>query len=128
METLAESSHSIVGATGFGFYQLFEGRKGLFSTVFDWVVFDEASQMLIPPSSVEPALWQENFCLPERYKTIAAYCSWDITKEEEIGIHHVPRCPISSINYDPSHRVRLVARIGVREREDLCYFSRHMWL
>lgn len=47
-EALAENSYIILGATGFGLYQDFEGRKGTFSLVFDWVVFDEASQMLIP--------------------------------------------------------------------------------
>lgn len=34
----------IVGATGFGIYQLFEGAR--FPQIFDWVVFDESSQVL----------------------------------------------------------------------------------
>jgi hypothetical protein len=40
--------YAIVGATGFGLYQLFDGQKGAFPPVFDVVVFDEASQVLMP--------------------------------------------------------------------------------
>jgi Lhr-like helicase/predicted RecB family nuclease len=38
----------ILGATGFGFYQMFDSQAGAFPAFFDWIVLDEASQMLIP--------------------------------------------------------------------------------
>jgi hypothetical protein len=38
----------ILGATGFGLYQLFDSHKGHFPAFFDWVIIDEASQMLLP--------------------------------------------------------------------------------
>ena len=51
-------SHLLLGATGFGCYQLFKskqarerslnGEKYYFPAFFDYVVFDEASQVLIP--------------------------------------------------------------------------------
>jgi superfamily I DNA and/or RNA helicase len=40
--------HLIFGATGFGLYQLFDSQSGVFPSFFDWVVLDEASQMLLP--------------------------------------------------------------------------------
>jgi superfamily I DNA and/or RNA helicase len=38
----------ILGATGFGFYQMFDSQAGAFPAFFDWIVLDEASQMLVP--------------------------------------------------------------------------------
>jgi replicative superfamily II helicase len=38
----------ILGATGFGLYQLFDSRTGAFPAFFDWVIFDEASQVVVP--------------------------------------------------------------------------------
>jgi replicative superfamily II helicase len=43
-----ESPHLILGATGFGLYQLFGSQSGAFPAFFDWVILDEASQMLLP--------------------------------------------------------------------------------
>lgn len=41
---LTQESSLILGATGFGIYQLLEGKN--FPQLFDWVVFDESSQVL----------------------------------------------------------------------------------
>ena len=43
-----ETPHLILGATGFGLYQLFDSQSGAFPAFFDWVILDEASQMLLP--------------------------------------------------------------------------------
>jgi superfamily II DNA/RNA helicase len=43
-----ETPYLILGATGFGLYQLFDSRSGAFPAFFDWVILDEASQMLLP--------------------------------------------------------------------------------
>lgn len=43
-KVLMQNTSFILGATGFGVYQLFEGKQ--FPRAFDWVIFDEASQML----------------------------------------------------------------------------------
>ncbi len=38
----------IIGATGYGFYNLFKSKKRDFPNALDWVIFDEASQIPIP--------------------------------------------------------------------------------
>lgn len=38
----------VLGGTGFGLNRLFGGRAPDFPQVFDWIVFDEASQVLVP--------------------------------------------------------------------------------
>ena len=45
-----EIPHLILGATGFGLYQLFDSQSGAFPAFFDWVVLDEASQLSLPES------------------------------------------------------------------------------
>ena len=45
-EVLYDSSCLILGATGYGVYQLLENKN--FPQLFDWVVFDESSQILAP--------------------------------------------------------------------------------
>lgn len=41
---LMQNASCIVGATGFGIYRLLEGKQ--FPQLFDWVIFDEASQVV----------------------------------------------------------------------------------
>lgn len=43
-QPLFQNTNLILGATGFGIYQLLEGKQ--FPALFDWIVFDEASQIL----------------------------------------------------------------------------------
>jgi superfamily II DNA/RNA helicase len=45
-EVLYDASCLILGATGYGVYQLLENKN--FPQLFDWVVFDESSQVLAP--------------------------------------------------------------------------------
>ncbi len=47
-EEVLPAPYLILGATGFGLYQLFDSRSGNFPAYFDWVIFDEASQMVLP--------------------------------------------------------------------------------
>ena len=123
VETLAESPHSIVGATGFGLYQLFEGRKGTFPQVFDWIVFDEASQMLIPQALLSMLYGKGNFLFAGDTKQLPPIVLGD-QKEKEIGIHHSVLSYLLN-QYGPAHRVRLDRTY--RMNEDLCSFPSHMW-
>ncbi len=43
-----ETPYLILGATGFGLYQLFDSHSAGFPAFFDWVILDEASQVLLP--------------------------------------------------------------------------------
>ena len=123
VETLAESPYAIVGATGFGLYQLFEGRKGTFPQVFDWVVFDEASQMLIPQALLSLLYGKGNFLFAGDTKQLPPIVLSD-GKEEEMGTHHSALSYLLG-QYDPAHRIRLDRTY--RMNEDLCAFPSYMW-
>lgn len=122
-EILVESPHSIVGATGFGLYQLFEGRKGTFPQVFDWVVFDEASQMLIPQVLLSLLYGKGNFLFAGDTKQLPPIVLGD-RNTEAMGVHHSVLSYLLD-QYDASHRVRLDRTY--RMNEDLCSFPSHMW-
>jgi superfamily II DNA/RNA helicase len=47
-DEVLQAPYVILGATGFGLYQLFESQAGHFPAFFDWVIVDEASQVLLP--------------------------------------------------------------------------------
>ena len=47
-EDVLPAPYLILGATGFGLHQLFDSRSGAFPAFFDWVIFDEASQVVLP--------------------------------------------------------------------------------
>ncbi|MBF0353212.1 MAG: AAA family ATPase [SAR324 cluster bacterium] len=58
---LEAEPYVILGATGFGLYQLFGSQSGEFPGFFDWVVFDEASQMLLPQALLALLYGREQF-------------------------------------------------------------------
>ncbi|MDE2725678.1 MAG: ATP-binding protein [Gemmatimonadota bacterium] len=123
VETLSESPYAIIGATGFGLYQLFEGRKGDFPPVFDWVVFDEASQILIPQSLLSLLYGKGNFLFAGDTKQLPPIVFSD-RKADEIGTHHSVLFYLLN-QYDFSHCVRLDRTY--RMNEDVCSFPSHMW-
>ena len=51
-ETVFSARDLILGATGYGLYRLFDSRNGHFPRYFDWIVLDEASQILVPQAAL----------------------------------------------------------------------------
>ncbi|WP_457552783.1 DEAD/DEAH box helicase [Desulfobacula sp.] len=51
----------ILGATGYGFYNLFDSKDKGFPPALDWVIFDEASQVPIPPALLSLIYGRGNF-------------------------------------------------------------------
>ncbi|WP_300462353.1 DEAD/DEAH box helicase [Desulfobacula sp.] len=51
----------ILGATGYGFYSLFNSKDKGFPQAFDWIIFDEASQVLVPQALLSLIYGRGNF-------------------------------------------------------------------
>jgi replicative superfamily II helicase len=47
-DEVLQAPYVILGATGYGLYRLFDSQSGHFPAFFDWVIFDEASQVVVP--------------------------------------------------------------------------------
>ena len=60
-EQVMRSSHLILGATGYGLVNLLQKNKKLPPKPFDWVIFDEASQILLPQAMLSLVHGKGNF-------------------------------------------------------------------
>lgn len=126
VEAWAEHPYPILGATGFGLYQMFEGRKGAFPQAFDWVVFDEASQVLIPQALLSLIYGKGNFLFSGDVKQLPPIVlrHYEENPDTTSGVH---RSVLSHLldAYGPEHRIRLDQTY--RMNEDLCAFPSRTW-
>ena len=77
---LPTRSRLVLGATGYGFYSLFNSRDKGFPLALDWIIFDEASQVPVPQALLSLIYGRGNFLF--------------------LGdVHQLP--PIVMGNYDP---------------------------
>jgi hypothetical protein len=129
----------ILGATGFGLYQLFDSQAGAFPAFFDWIILDEASQMLMPQAllSLVYGKGQYVFCgdvqqLPpvvlgppprqERARTPGA------SVRSQVAPAAAPAQSILAhllTTYGPQARVRL--NTTYRLNQELCQLPRQLW-
>ena len=60
-EDVLSPSLVIVGATGYGFYNLFNSKNNQFPQALDWIIFDEASQVPVPQALLSLIYSKGNF-------------------------------------------------------------------
>ena len=125
-EELQECRYAIVGATGFGLYQMFEGRRGIFPQVFDWVVFDEASQVLVPQALLSLLYGKGNLLFTGDVKQLPPVVVGDYREDTDAGFG-VQRAVLSQLldAYGPSHGIRL--DWTYRMNRELCAFPSRTW-
>ncbi|MFU8768613.1 MAG: AAA domain-containing protein, partial [Desulfotignum sp.] len=58
---LPARSWLILGATGYGFYSLFNSKDQGFPLALDWIIFDEASQVPVPQALLSLIYGRKNF-------------------------------------------------------------------
>lgn len=117
---LHQALSMIVGATGYGIYQLLEGKN--FPQLFDWVVFDEASQVL-PSYALLSLIFGKGNALfygdTQQLPPILKGCyDWQI---------FTPRSVLQELitKYDKSYRLRL--NETYRMNETICTFASTHW-
>jgi hypothetical protein len=114
----------ILGATGFGLYQLFDSQAGAFPAFFDWIVLDEASQMLMPQALLSLVYGKGQY----------VFCG-DVQQLPPIVLGpqpaHEAALPAQSIlahlltTYGPQARVRL--NTTYRLNQELCELPSQLW-
>ena len=114
----------ILGATGFGLYQLFDSQAGAFPAFFDWIVLDEASQMLIPQALLSLVYGKGQY----------VFCG-DVQQLPPVVLGPQPTqeaaAPAQSIlahlltTYGPQARVRL--NTTYRLNQELCQLPSQLW-
>lgn len=125
-DELAEHPHAIVGATGFGLYQLFEGQKGDFPQVFDWIVFDEASQVLVPQSLLALLYGRGNFLFSGDVRQLPPIVLGKYEEDPEYPFR-MQRSILSHLldRYGPAPSVRL--DLTYRMNAEICAFPSRTW-
>jgi superfamily II DNA/RNA helicase len=119
-----EIPYLILGATGFGLYQLFESQSGAFPAFFDWVILDEASQMLLPQAllSLVYGKGQYVFC-GDVQQLPPVVLGPQPTEEEAMPGRSILAHLLAT--YSPSARVRL--NETYRLNQELCQLPSRLW-
>ena len=119
-----EASHLILGATGFRLYQLFDSRSGHFPAFFDWIILDEASQMLVPQALLSLAYGTGQYVFCGDVQQLPPVVLGPRTMAEEAA----PERSILShllATYGPAARVRL--NETYRLNQELCTLPSRLW-
>ncbi|MBI2504197.1 MAG: DEAD/DEAH box helicase [Candidatus Latescibacteria bacterium] len=124
-EALAEAPYALVGATGFGLYQLFTQPQGRFPQLFDWVVFDEASQVLVPQALLSLLYGKGRFLFYGDVAQLPPVVLGDYEAEAPgVRVQDSVLARLLDL-YGPAHRVRL--ELSYRMSRELCAFPSRMW-
>ncbi len=127
----------IVGATGYGIQAMMRhGHKGdgIFSKLFDWVIFDEASQMLTPLAMLSLMYGKGNFVFLGDVCQLPPVISSSIFKEEMVGEdQQVPsvaaesRCSVLEILLRRYPQRRRQLEVTYRMNAGICRFPSQTW-
>ena len=85
-EEVLPAPYLILGATGFGLYQLFDSRKGTFPAFFDWVLFDEASQVVLPQALLSLIYGKGQYIFCGRRQAVTTRHPWAAERRRRRGI------------------------------------------
>jgi len=120
MKDIRETPYLILGATGYGLYQLFESRHGKFPHVFDWVIFDEASQILVPQALLSLIYGKGNFLFLGDVKQLPPIVLGEYENDLQQSI-----LGLLLDRYPPTQQTRL--DLTYRMNKHLCKFPSRMW-
>lgn len=117
---LTEDSSLILGATGFGIYQLLEGKN--FPQLFDWIVFDESSQILPPYALLSLVFGKGNALFYGDTQQLPPVL---IGNYENTSL--APRSILEELISRCSHQNRLRLNETYRMNDTICEFSSRNW-
>ena len=132
-ETVFSARELILGATGYGLYRLFDSRNGHFPRYFDWIVLDEASQILVPQAALSLVYGKGRAIFSGDIKQLPPIIlgrrSMEDTNlpplEEDAANVEKSIMEILSRNSIPEQRVRL--DVTYRMNREICRFPSDIW-
>jgi Lhr-like helicase len=119
-EVLNHHSCLILGATGFGVYQLLEDKN--FPQLFDWVVFDESSQVLTPYALLSLIFGKGQALFYGDTQQLSP-----VLKGKYENTSFAPRSILQELisRYGNQNRLRL--NETYRMNSDICKFASELW-
>jgi len=141
VEPLADASQAllspylILGSTGYGLYNMFKTNKSATSPkAFDWVIFDEASQMLAPQAMLSLIYGKGNFIFLGDIHQLPPVIRSTTFKEESLSDElsdesfetEVRRSLLNVLlQHYPHHSKQL--DITYRMNKEICMFPSQIW-
>lgn len=123
-EEILQTSYLILGATGYGLYNLFDSQSGAFPAFFDWVIFDEASQVIVPQAMLSLLYGKGQYIFCGDTQQLPPVILGPQNSDDD----SVPcRSILSHLHdaYDASPRVRL--NETYRLNRELCQLPSRLW-
>ena len=118
----------ILGATGYGFYNLFNSKNKDFSPALDWVIFDEASQVPVPQALLSLIYSKGNFLFLGDVNQLPPIVLGDYGEylKEPDGLLLNRSIMTNFLNiYPESHQETL--NITYRMNKEICAFPGRTW-
>lgn len=134
----------VLGSTGFGLYSLLESQTKDFPRIFDWIIFDEASQVLVPQALLALAYGKGRYLFlgdvkqlppivlgryqpPDEDRGLPSSLTASGMRSPSPATPDAARSILEHLlaHYDEDHRIRL--DVTYRMNEELCAFPSRMW-
>ncbi|MDM8524452.1 AAA domain-containing protein [Desulfococcaceae bacterium HSG8] len=127
-EEILACPYLILGATGYGLYGLFGSRNGNFPHAFDWVIFDEASQMLVPQALLSLVYGKGDFLFLGDVKQLPPIVLGDHKDEEEgVGAGNVRQSLLERLLNAYASDQQILLNVTYRMNAGLCEFPSRAW-
>ncbi len=118
-----ETPYLILGATGFGLYQLFDSQSAGFPAFFDWVILDEASQVLLPQALLSLIYGKGQYVFCGDVQQLPPVVLGPHPEEDAAPGRSILAYLLAA--YDASARVRL--NETYRLNQELCELPSRLW-
>ncbi|MBT7410356.1 MAG: DEAD/DEAH box helicase [Methylococcales bacterium] len=122
-QMLSNCQYAILGSTSFGLYQLFDSKQHQFPAFFDWVIFDEASQVLIPQAILALLYGKGHFLFYGDDKQLPPVILGKYPDQPTLKNSILTHLLLKG--HADNYRVRL--NLSYRMSQALCQFPSQMW-
>lgn len=117
----------IVGATGYGFYSLFDTQNNQFSRVLDWVIFDEASQVTLPAALLPLVYAKDNFIFSGDVNQLPPIIQGNYEEAHHQDMMKPDRSIIENFYNQYPDKFWTPLDVTYRMNREICDFPSKMW-
>ena len=117
----------IVGATGYGFYNLFNSKNNNFPQALDWVIFDEASQVPIPQALLSLIYSKGNFLFLGDVNQLPPIVHGEYTEQKNHKTLKLEKSILANFQDMYPQTLQASLNISYRMNREICEFPSKTW-
>lgn len=126
-DEILTASLVIVGATGYGFYNLFNSQNSDFPRALDWIVFDEASQVQIPQALLSLVYAKGNFLFLGDVNQLSPIVHGNYESPENIETMNPAKSILQNFYELYPDCMQATLDISYRMNKEICIFPSKSW-